>query len=425
MNGTSDGSDAAAAVVVDASGDVIAGGRLRDAGASDDFAVLKLAGANGGEIWRRIVNSGNLIDECRSLAVAANGDVLAAGVLTPPGSAAVANVIRIDAATGLRLWTHALGSSGVGGPAVTRDAAGDVVAVASIAGPNGSDAVVFELNGSNGSEIWHRAIDGTLAGSGDRGVAVTVDGSGDVVIGGLTANVGTNQDLMVAKVSGASGGDFPCGNGAVDGGEACDDGNVDACDGCSPTCTAEIPNVCGDGILNDLCGEQCDDGDQQNGDGCNDACKIELLDDAHRHCQEGIARAGAGFAASVLKAVQGCRDRINAGRLTTVFEQCPSEPQTASTITRAETQDPAKDRCQMRRRRGRRSVALRSDGRWCSSERHRRDACWRSIVRRSTRSCSPNTAADRDWSCHATSAGAPPSSRGGSRSGPRQDRARP
>jgi cysteine-rich repeat protein len=337
VNGTSDSSDAAAVVVVDTSGDVIAGGRLGDTGAGDDFAVVKLAGASGGEIWRRIVNSGNLNDDCRSLAVAANGDVLAAGVLTPPGAAAVANVIRIDAATGLRLWTHALGTSGVGGPAVTRDAAGDVVAVASVTGPIGSNAVVFELNGSNGSEIWHRAIDGTLVASVDRGVAVTVDGSGDVVVGGLTANVGSNQDLTVAKVSGASGGDFPCGNGAVDGGEACDDGNVDACDGCSPTCTVEIPNVCGDGILNDLCGEQCDDGDQQNGDGCNDACKIELLDDAHRRCQEGIARAGAGFAASVLKAVQGCRDRINAGRLTTVFEQCPSEPQTASTITRAES----------------------------------------------------------------------------------------
>ena len=247
-------------------------------------------------------------------------------------------MIRIDAATGLPPLDARPRHVGVGGPAVTRDAAGDVVAVASVTGPIGSNAVVFELNGSNGSEIWHRAIDGTLVASVDRGVAVTVDGSGDVVVGGLTANVGSNQGSHGGEGLGGERRGLPCGNGAVDGGEACDDGNVDACDGCSPTCTVEIPNVCGDGILNDLCGEQCDDGDQQNGDGCNDACKIELLDDAHRRCQEGIARAGAGFAASVLKADAGMPRPHQCGPPDDRLRAVPVRAaDAASTITRAES----------------------------------------------------------------------------------------
>lgn len=63
-----------------------------------------------------------------------------------------------------------------------------------------------------------------------------------------------------------------CGNGVLEDGEACDDGNVVAHDGCSATCTVEVP-VCGNGYVE--AGETCDDGNLVNGDGCSSACACE------------------------------------------------------------------------------------------------------------------------------------------------------
>jgi cysteine-rich repeat protein len=63
-----------------------------------------------------------------------------------------------------------------------------------------------------------------------------------------------------------------CGDGVKDDGEECDDGNVVAHDGCSATCTIEVP-VCGNGYVE--AGETCDDGNLVNGDGCSSACACE------------------------------------------------------------------------------------------------------------------------------------------------------
>jgi len=41
---------------VDAAGDVIAAGELQNTGTGIDFAVVKLSGSTGTEIWRRLIN---------------------------------------------------------------------------------------------------------------------------------------------------------------------------------------------------------------------------------------------------------------------------------------------------------------------------------------------------------------------------------
>ena len=58
--------------------------------------------------------------------------------------------------------------------------------------------------------------------------------------------------------------------------EQCDDGNVLNGDGCSSTCTIEVPLpvVCGNGIAQGPT-EQCDDGNLGDGDGCSATCTIE------------------------------------------------------------------------------------------------------------------------------------------------------
>lgn len=66
-----------------------------------------------------------------------------------------------------------------------------------------------------------------------------------------------------------------CGDGHLGDAEQCDDGNNVNGDGCSATCTTEVPPTpcCGDGNVG--AGEQCDDGNMTNGDGCSASCTIE------------------------------------------------------------------------------------------------------------------------------------------------------
>jgi len=68
-----------------------------------------------------------------------------------------------------------------------------------------------------------------------------------------------------------------CGDGVAQGpAEQCDDGNGLNGDGCSNTCTVEVPPavVCGDGVAQGPT-EQCDDGNLVNWDGCSSTCQIE------------------------------------------------------------------------------------------------------------------------------------------------------
>lgn len=70
-----------------------------------------------------------------------------------------------------------------------------------------------------------------------------------------------------------------CGDGSRTPGEECDDGNTRSGDGCSASCTREIPTVvaseqlCGNGIVE--LSEECDDGNQTNFDGCSASCSRE------------------------------------------------------------------------------------------------------------------------------------------------------
>jgi cysteine-rich repeat protein len=89
-----------------------------------------------------------------------------------------------------------------------------------------------------------------------------------------------------------------CGNGKLEGTEQCDDGNKTTGDGCSATCTVEQGPTCGDGKLEGA--EQCDDGNQAPGDGCSDTCTVEVAScgngtlEAAEECDDGNTTGGDG-----------------------------------------------------------------------------------------------------------------------------------
>jgi outer membrane protein assembly factor BamB len=79
ISGTGSGTNGARAVAVDGAGDIVAAGSLTNATLTD-FAVIKFAGANGAERWRRTINGlANSHEEARTVAIDAVGDVIAAG----------------------------------------------------------------------------------------------------------------------------------------------------------------------------------------------------------------------------------------------------------------------------------------------------------------------------------------------------------
>ena len=102
-----------------------------------------------------------------------------------------------------------------------------------------------------------------------------------------------------------------CGNGAAGGAEECDDGNADESDACKSDCTF---NVCGDGALESGV-EVCDDGDLDDGDGCDSNCTVTACGNGvaagAETCDDGNGTEGDGCDTNCT--VSACGNAITAG----------------------------------------------------------------------------------------------------------------
>lgn len=210
-----DGSaDRANAIAVDASGDVIAAGRLATVAVEDDFTVLKLAGASGNELWRhRIDGTDSGDDEAVALALTTTGDAVASGVIDTAAGQEDFSVVRLAGATGNEIWRKEVDGA-LGGKitaesanSVAIDAAGDVIAAGNLEFVNQEqDFTVIKFAGLTGTEIWRHHIEGDMAAASDIAYAVAVDPSGDVIAGGRIENgPRPSFDFSVVKFSGTTG----------------------------------------------------------------------------------------------------------------------------------------------------------------------------------------------------------------------------
>jgi len=256
------GTDAASAVIMDPSGDVVAAGYTHSPNPGGDFDgfVVKLSGSTGAEIWRHVFPGGAI----SAVKADARGDVIAGG------SYQGAAVFRLLGTTGTEMWRYVLPEAGGSMNAVALDAGGDVIAVGAtsshlpalnhsfvavrLAGTDGSErwrrqlppsqvypfdgasAVTVDLNGDvdvagrtlrsrsancthpseeftilklaglTGQILWRRAIRGNACGaSGGAGNTVALDHAGNVVAAGFTVNTGTGSTFTVVKVAAATG----------------------------------------------------------------------------------------------------------------------------------------------------------------------------------------------------------------------------
>jgi hypothetical protein len=224
LQGTASPAGVAVAVGIDASGNVLAGGRVINEGAGQDFSVVKVAGDSGAVMWRTDVDGDlNDSDELRAIALDAAGDVVAAGNTTRqlidglvPDSDFT--IIKFAGASGDILWRQDINGTDHfpidSAEAVAVDRSGDVIAAGRTwnlhgnAPPGsfgGRDFTVVKLAGTSGEVVWQRDIDGTHAIPSDAACAVAVDAAGDVAASGTVRGVDTDSDFAVVKFSGVDG----------------------------------------------------------------------------------------------------------------------------------------------------------------------------------------------------------------------------
>jgi hypothetical protein len=188
---------------------VVVGGSVSNIGTGQDFFVARLSTLDGSEVWRYERNgTSGTGDEAIALARLDGGDVVAAGRLDNSGTNWDFAVVRLAAADGAELWRYERNGAGNGSEqavAVSVDLSGDVVAVGFLRNTGSAeDLAVVKLEGATGAELWRREITGSAAGT-DQAYSVAIDASGDVLVAGFVTNAGTGRDLIVLKLSGSNG----------------------------------------------------------------------------------------------------------------------------------------------------------------------------------------------------------------------------
>jgi outer membrane protein assembly factor BamB len=209
INGTGSDWDSASSVAVDAAGDVLVAGALHHAGTSGDFAVIKLSGSTGAEIWRFELNgSASDSDEAHAVTVDGAGDVIAAGFLSNGATDRDFAVIKLSGSTGTEIWRALVDGSAAEADlaySVTSDEAGDVIAAGTLWNwESDRDFTVIKLAGSNGAELWRAGLGGS-EGTQDEAYSVAIDKERDVIAAGYLRNTGTSGDFAVVKLLGSTG----------------------------------------------------------------------------------------------------------------------------------------------------------------------------------------------------------------------------
>jgi cysteine-rich repeat protein len=287
INTANDG-DELTGLAVSAGSQVILSARLFGGANAPNFVVVALDAATGGENWRVVLDGTATgvddADGAQALAVDAVGQIFATGILSNATTSDDIVLVKLRASDGHELWrSTAVGSDPGSEDArdVVIDGNGDAIVGARLrnTATNG-DLAAIKFAGGTGALIWQRSIDGLQHGA-DTAFNVAVDASNQVAVAGRLRNGDQADGFSVVRLSGASGGSFPCGNGTQDSGEACDDGNPIAGDGCRNDCTVE---ECGDGIKDPQ--EGCDDGNTADGDCCSATCVLQV---DNTPCDDGDA----------------------------------------------------------------------------------------------------------------------------------------
>ena len=185
--------------------------------------VTKLSGSDGSHIWSFLVGNGG-DQAANAVAVDRSGDVVltgyfmdsidfGGGVLSTLTTMQQVFVVKLSGATGAHLWSKAFPSTNwAQGYGIAVDGGGNVLVSGAFQGsinPGGGalnsagleDIFITKLSGSSGGYVWAKRFGGT---NNDRGLAVAVDGGANAVMAGFFQNT---ADFGAGSLTSAGGSD--------------------------------------------------------------------------------------------------------------------------------------------------------------------------------------------------------------------------
>ena len=197
------GSDVPVAIVVDSVGNVIVTGSSAGADGDLDYYTIKYDGTNGSVVWERRYDGPNDgLDAAIAVGVDSSDNVIVAGKSTQASDDIY--LIRYAAATGLQT-----GQFRFTGP-LTRpdypadmaiDAAGNPVVVGVTTNANGdADIYLAKINLTTETAIWTRTV-ASAAALDDEGKGVAIDSAGNVILTGILANNDNTHAFFTRKYS--------------------------------------------------------------------------------------------------------------------------------------------------------------------------------------------------------------------------------
>ena len=200
-NGTGNNNDGAAAIKVDASGNVYVVGKSQGTGTFDDVTTIKY-NSSGIQQWVAFYNgTSNLQDEGTGIDIDGSGNVYVTGFSSETGNNQDIVTIKYDAA-GSQQWIrfyNGTGGGNDGGMDIELDATGNVY-VTGKGNENTSnmlsDIVTIKYDNS-GTQQWVMAYDG--GSDNDYGKALTIDKNNNVIVTGYSFLSGNWFDYATIK----------------------------------------------------------------------------------------------------------------------------------------------------------------------------------------------------------------------------------
>jgi uncharacterized delta-60 repeat protein len=205
FNGTSNGTDMALSLALQGTSHVIVGGRAAGTGTGDDFFAAKLNSSDGTAVWAKQNNrTSTLSDIPAKVVVGTDGTVVLAGI-SGTGSSANAWTVKLDSGSGSLLWQKVYNFANK--PDAMRglalDGANNVI-VSGYSQATNYDMYTAKYEAGTGSIIWEKRYNGSFNSS-DSAWDVIVDRQGYVLVTGTSYRAASVRDGMTLKYNGLDG----------------------------------------------------------------------------------------------------------------------------------------------------------------------------------------------------------------------------
>jgi len=198
-NGPVNGGENARAIAIDDSNNVCVTGYSPGRGTSADYATIKYY-PDGDTAWvRRYNGPKNFYDAARAIAIDSHGNICVTGYSPGIGTFDDYATIKYDP-EGKQLWVRRYN-----GPTNDNDRAYaiavdnlDNLYVTGVSGPYPNQDYTTIKYDKKGKQLWIRRYNGPGDGN-DEARAITVDGSGNIYVSGVSTGSGTSSDCATVK----------------------------------------------------------------------------------------------------------------------------------------------------------------------------------------------------------------------------------